>query len=103
MADEIRTCGDLDERFAAYIDGEDTPVQHRAVADHLTACPACAEAAQAETVARDLVREHRAALAVRAPELLRARCARLSASEVRSAAPSSATVVELRPSVLRSV
>lgn len=77
MADDIRTCDDLDERFSPYVDGEDAPAQRRAVADHLRACPACAEAAQEEITARDMVREHRTALAARAPDTLRARCDRL--------------------------
>jgi anti-sigma factor RsiW len=78
MADDIRTCGDLDERLAAYVDGEDGPAARGAVDAHLTKCPPCRAGVEAEAAARDLVREHKAALAARAPELLRARCARLS-------------------------
>jgi len=74
MADDIRTCGDLDERLAAYVDGEDTPEARHAVEAHLQTCPSCGRAAQQEGAARDLVREHRAALTRHAPDALRARC-----------------------------
>jgi anti-sigma factor (TIGR02949 family) len=75
MADDIRTCADLDDRLAPYVDGEDTPAAHRAVDAHLAKCPPCRAEADAETAARDLVREHKGALAGRAPDTLRARCA----------------------------
>ena len=75
MADDIRTCGDLDERLARYVDGEDSPEARRAVDSHLQACPSCTAQAQYEAEARQLVRDHRSALAGRAPDTLRARCA----------------------------
>src|SRR5947208_3343766 len=83
MADDIRTCADLDERLAPYVDGEDTPSARRAVAGHLGACPSCAGAARDEIAARDLIRDHRVALGERAPEMLRARCARLSTADAQ--------------------
>jgi anti-sigma factor RsiW len=91
MADDIRTCGDLDERLAAYVDGEDSSAAHRAVDAHLAACPACRAAADAEASARQLIQERRAELAARAPEALRARCAasfQLPAGSQRPAAGS---------------
>ena len=78
--DDIRTCGDLDERLTPYVDGEDTPEAHRAVEGHLAACPPCLEHATAESAARELVAGHRAALTARAPDGLRARCAQLPAA-----------------------
>jgi len=75
MADDIRTCADVDERLAPYVDGEDAPVWRRAVGAHLEKCPPCRANVEAETAARDLVRDHRGELTARAPESLRARCA----------------------------
>ena len=98
MADDIRSCADLDERLAPYVDGEDAPVWRRAVDAHMEKCPPCRAGVEAETAARDLVRAHRDELAARAPESLRARCAAacsqlpaagspLSASSPRLSAP----------------
>jgi len=75
MADDIRTCADLDERLAAYVDGEDAAAARRAVDAHLAACPSCRGAARDEASARQLIEERRSELAARAPEALRARCA----------------------------
>jgi anti-sigma factor RsiW len=75
MADDIRECGDLDERLSPYVDGEDSPAAHRAVDAHLAKCPPCRADATAETAARKLVHEHRDALTRRASDTLRARCA----------------------------
>ena len=79
MADEIKNCGELDERLTPYVDGEAAPDARRAVDGHLAACPPCKKHADAEAVARDLVHEHRTALTARAPESLRARCSALHA------------------------
>ena len=49
MADDIRTCGDLDERLAPYVDGEAAPDSRRAVDAHLAACPECRTQADAES------------------------------------------------------
>src|SRR5262245_43670821 len=75
MADEIRTCADLDERSAPYVDGEDTTAERQAVDQHLRACPPCRAVVQEEAAARDLVRDHRGELVAHASESLRARCA----------------------------
>jgi len=86
MADDIRSCADLDERLAPYVDAEDAPAAHRAVDAHLAKCPPCRADVSAETAARDMVREHRDQLAARAPDALRARCVsgfRLPASSSR--------------------
>jgi anti-sigma factor (TIGR02949 family) len=80
MADEIKTCRELDEHLAPYVDGEEPPAARRSVESHLAACPPCLEHAEAETAARNLIRDHREDLRVGAPAALRARCAALSAS-----------------------
>lgn len=79
MADEIKNCGELDERLTPYVDGEAAPGARRAVHGHLAACPPCQKHADAEAAARDVVRGHRTALTARAPESLRARCSALQA------------------------
>ena len=88
MADDIRNCGDLDERFAPFVDGEETAAGRAAIAAHLDACPPCRRHVDAERSARDLVHEHRAGLCAQAPQALRDRCA-------------AASVVRRPPSVLR--
>jgi anti-sigma factor RsiW len=75
MADDIRTCADLDERLTPYVDGEDTPTSHRAVGAHLQACPPCGRLAHEEATAREVLHAHRGAVTAHAPESLRARCA----------------------------
>lgn len=75
MADDIRTCRDLDERLAPYVDGEDTPAARQSVDGHLQACPSCAQQARQEAAARQLVRDRREALCARASDALKARCA----------------------------
>jgi len=77
MADDIRRCADLDARLSPYVDGEASPVERQQVDAHLAKCAPCRDEATAETAARDLVREHRRALAERAPDTLRARCDQL--------------------------
>ena len=77
MADEIKTCRELDEHLTPYVDGEETPAARRSVAAHLAACPPCLEHADSESAARTLVREHRQDLRVGAPPALRARCVAL--------------------------
>ena len=80
MADEIKTCRDLDEHLAPYVDGEETPAARRSVETHLAGCPPCHDHAVAERAARDLIVEHRDELRVAAPVSLRGRCAALSAT-----------------------
>jgi anti-sigma factor (TIGR02949 family) len=74
MTDDIRNCGDLDERLAPYVDGEATPESSRAIEAHLAACPPCRKDAEAEAAARQLLHDHRGTLKGSAPEALRARC-----------------------------
>ena len=74
MADDIRNCADLDERLTPFVDGEAPPPERAVVGAHLAACPPCREHADAERSARDIVREHRAALCAQAPGALRERC-----------------------------
>lgn len=80
MADEKKTCRELDEQFAPYVDGEAPPAARRAIESHLAACPPCLERAGDERSARDVVAEHRGELRAPAPAALRARCIALSAS-----------------------
>jgi anti-sigma factor RsiW len=80
MADDIKSCRDLDEHLAPYVDGEETPSARRSVEAHLSACPPCQGHVAAETTARDIVRDHRDGLRVGAPHALRARCAALQSS-----------------------
>lgn len=72
--DRIRSCTDLDERLAPYVDDEIAPAARQAADAHMTACPPCRMRMESERVARDVVREHRAELRVSAPAALRARC-----------------------------
>ena len=99
MADDIRTCADLDERLSPYVDGEDAPAAHRAVDGHLAKCPPCRAEADAESAARDLVREHRQALSAHASDALRARCA--SSARLTTAGPLAATASPRPVSLIR--
>jgi len=94
MTDDIRTCDDLDERLAPYVDGEDTPSARRAVEQHLNACPACGRAAQEESAAREMLHAHRDALCAHAPESLRARCEASLKSPVATASTSARATVD---------
>jgi anti-sigma factor (TIGR02949 family) len=95
MADEIKTCRELDEHLTPYVDGEETPGVRRSVESHLAACPPCLEHAESETAARELVRGHRDELRVEAPPALRARCAALSASTETTAGSVFAKATEI--------
>lgn len=104
MADLIFTCRDLDERLTPYVDCEDTPDVHRAVAAHLALCAACAEKAREEAAARGLVQEHRPAFVQPAPAALRSACSRLSTASSplpASGSPVPASGVRLPASVFR--
>jgi anti-sigma factor RsiW len=72
--DPIRSCSDLDERLAPYVDDEIAPGARQAADAHMNACPPCRMRMESERVARDVVREHRAELRGAAPAGLRARC-----------------------------
>src|SRR5829696_2149737 len=85
MADDIKDCGDLDERLALFVDGEDAPDARAITAAHLTACPPCRKHADDEREARDVVHAHRAALGTPAPGALRDRC--MAASALAAASP----------------
>jgi anti-sigma factor RsiW len=75
MAEDIRTCRDVEARLTPYVDGESSEDVRRAMDAHLTACPPCREDAAAERSGRELIREHREMLRAAAPDALRARCA----------------------------
>jgi len=78
MSDEIRNCGDLEERLTPYVDGESPADSRRSVSAHLAKCPPCRNAADAESAARTIVHERKDGLRPRAPESLRDRCAALA-------------------------
>jgi anti-sigma factor (TIGR02949 family) len=103
MSDDIRNCGDLDERLAPYVDGESTDDTRRAISAHLAKCPPCRRDAEAESAARTIVHEHKDGLRPRAPESLRERCAALAHSSIQNDAPRSAIQPPIanRPSFIR--
>jgi anti-sigma factor RsiW len=72
--DRIRSCSDLDERLAPYVDDEIAPAARQAADAHMTGCPPCRMRMESERVARDVIREHRAELRGAAPAELHARC-----------------------------
>jgi len=74
MSEDIRNCGDLDERLAPYVDGEAAPDSRRAVDAHLARCPECRTQADAEAAARTIVQGHRDSLSSHASDTLKARC-----------------------------
>jgi hypothetical protein len=100
MAEDIRTCRDVEEHLAPYVDGEETLAVRVSVGSHLAACPPCRELADAGRWARDLVVEHRADLRTAAPADLRARCAALQSSAFAKA---SARQASTRQSSMSSV
>ena len=69
MADDIKSCQDLEARLAPYVDGEETLAGRQSVETHLAACPPCRTAADDERAARDVVHAHRDALRPAAPEV----------------------------------
>jgi anti-sigma factor RsiW len=85
--DKIKDCAELDARLTPFVDGEDSPGDHRAVTAHLSACPPCRKHADDEVSARDYVHAHRDELRVSAPESLRTRCALMGAQVPASSSP----------------
>lgn len=75
---DIRSCREVDEQLAAYIDGEQSADVRTSMDAHLAACPPCRGNAEAERTARDLIRTHRHQLRTAAPPALHARCERAS-------------------------
>ena len=98
MADEIKTCRELDEQLTPYLDGEAPPEARRLVEAHLAACPPCLDRAGDERSARAILVEHRAELRAAAPPALRARCLALRASALAtgSAPPARRSAALLR-------
>jgi anti-sigma factor ChrR (cupin superfamily) len=85
MAEEVRTCGDVDDALTAFVDGEAPAAAQAAIAAHLAACPACRARETAERSVRDLLHDRRGRICSHAPQTLRDRCA------ARSAAAAAAT------------
>jgi anti-sigma factor RsiW len=78
---EIRSCREVDEQLAAYIDGEQPAGARKSMDAHLVACPSCRGNAERERTARDLIRTHRDRLRTTAPPALHARCETASRTE----------------------
>jgi anti-sigma factor (TIGR02949 family) len=96
MADEKKTCRELDEWLTPYVDGEAPPAARRMVEAHLAACPPCLDHAGDERSARDVLTGHRAELRAAAPPALRARCMALGTAPAAAGAP-----VRTRAALLR--
>ncbi len=56
--DDIRSCRDLEDRLAPYVDDEIAPDARRSADAHMNACPPCRLRMESERVARDVLREH---------------------------------------------
>lgn len=63
-------CGGLDEHLASYVDGEQPEDIRAAVDAHLSACAPCRRRAEAERIARQIVRARREQLREAAPASL---------------------------------
>ena len=79
----MKNCADIDRLMTPYVDGEVAAADRQAVDAHLAECLPCCERAEAERVARRIVRSQASTLRRPAPAALRARCV--------GAAPSSGT------------
>jgi anti-sigma factor (TIGR02949 family) len=101
MADDIKSCRELDEQLAPYVDGEAPPAARRAIEAHMAGCPPCLDRAGDERAARDAVVEHRGELRAAAPPALRARCIALSASAKATAGQASAGRSALASAMIR--
>ena len=67
-------CRDLESLFAAYVDGEATPLDCAALDAHFRSCPACRARVDGERVVREAVISRRDTLRVCASTELRRRC-----------------------------
>jgi anti-sigma factor RsiW len=78
-------CQRIESLVTPFIDGELADGDHAIVARHLRGCAACASRAAAERAVRDLIHQVRPGLlhAPRAPEALRAKCAKLAGGSSR--------------------
>lgn len=74
MSEDFRSCREVDEQLAAYVDGELAGGVRRSMDAHLAACPSCRGNAERERTARELIRVHRDQLRTTAPAALQARC-----------------------------
>lgn len=71
----MKSCRDIQQLLAAYVDGEASPGERLIVSAHLEACTPCRDAASGERTAREVVAACRDRLRPPAPDALRARCA----------------------------
>ncbi len=76
----MASCHDIDPLLTPYLDEEAGGEERRDVEAHLQRCPACAERARAEGVARAVLRARAGAVSVVGPALLRRRCEMAAAS-----------------------
>jgi anti-sigma factor RsiW len=89
MPEDIRSCREVDDQLAVYIDGEQSAGARQSIDAHLAACPSCRVHAERERTARDLMRARRDRLRPPAPSSLHARCSG-AASEAQPSASRSA-------------
>src|SRR5690242_21047644 len=79
----MKDCQTIDALVTPYVDGELPAVDRERVTDHLRACGSCHDRVAAEQAVHDLLARARASTLQqpRAPEQLRAACARLAAAD----------------------
>lgn len=70
----MKRCSELDTLVTPFVDGEVSPSDRLAVAEHLGACPPCQRRATAEQAARTVVRTRAGQLVTAAPDGLGERC-----------------------------
>src|SRR4051794_29784318 len=77
----MHNCASIDPLVTPFVDGHLAPAEHRAVEDHLRACPPCHPRVAAERAVHDLLRAQRPTLCTTdAPDALHMRCAALAAN-----------------------
>jgi anti-sigma factor RsiW len=97
----MANCRDIEQHFAAYVDGEAGAAAESAVDAHLARCPPCRTRVAAERAVRELVRARRGPLRGCAPDALRARCAgRPAAAPPRALARRALVPLSLAASLL---
>jgi len=81
------SCREAQARITPFLDGESGEAERRQVEAHLQDCGPCQADAAAQDVARRVLHVRSAALQVKAPEALRARCASLAPTPRRAWLP----------------
>jgi anti-sigma factor RsiW len=79
-------CARIESCVTPFVDGELPGAEREAMAQHLRLCAPCSSRVAAERAVRDLIHRRKPALdAVRAPDALRATCARFAGADARAA------------------